>query len=323
MYICYLIISFLLANVFLSYFVGTDRLVQWVQLSPINHPAPFITMAIVTVAMMFDFCFFREQLCLIACPYGRFQSVLLDRHSLIVSYDKLRGEPRGHVKKELPMVSMEELQESTKQSTKLGDCIACGACVRTCPTGIDIRDGLQLECIHCTQCIDACDEIMVKVGKPIGLIKYSCQDAIDGKPFRMLRPRVVIYPLILGVLLTLSAITFVNKRTFEVTMMRNFGLPYTMSEQKLVRNSIRVKVVNRLEEETIVSLTIMEPQTGIIIAGSDRQFTLKSNESITSAMMIEADPELFRNGLCLLKLAFTNTQGDRYQEEIQLIGPEK
>ncbi len=313
MYLTYLVVSFLLANVFLSYFVGTDRLVKWVTQSPVQHPGPFITMAIVTVAMMFDFCFFREQLCLIACPYGRFQSVLLDRQSLIVSYDYLRGEPRGHVKKstiELPIAEHK------------GDCIDCGACVRTCPTGIDIRDGLQLECLHCTQCIDACDEIMDKVHKPRGLIRYSCQDAIDGKPTRMLRPRVIIYPLILIAAVGMLSFKATHRRTFDTTVMRNLGLPFTISEEGLVRNSLRVKFVNRMDVEMTVTISVKSPEEGVSLDAEDVSVTLAPREDLTHPLMIRANPKLFKGGLCEIVLSFSSDKGQTYDESFQLIGPE-
>ena len=132
--------------------------------------------------LFLDFTWFREQTCLVACPYGRWQSVLLDQSSLIVAYDVNRGEPRGKPKDNAAVA-------------RGGDCVDCNACVLTCPTGIDIRDGLQMECIHCTQCADACDAMMVKVGRPTGLIRYTSQDALAGQVRRLLRPRTVLYPL--------------------------------------------------------------------------------------------------------------------------------
>ena len=146
-YVVYFILCVYLANTFLAYFIGVDRLSEWVTQSPFRHPVPFAVMAFVTFAMMVDFCYFREQLCLIACPYGRFQSVLLDQNSLIVAYDKNRGEPRGKLRK--------KKKDQAEALPIIGDCIDCGNCVTTCPTGIDIRKGLQMECINCTQCIDA------------------------------------------------------------------------------------------------------------------------------------------------------------------------
>ena len=166
-FIVYAILCAFLAHTFLAYFVGTDRLSQWVQSSPIEHPVAFFVMAATLGLMLFDFMFFREQLCLIACPYGRFQSVMLDQQSMIVAYDHVRGEPRKKGKH--------------KETDNVGDCVDCNQCVVVCPTGIDIRNGLQMECINCTQCIDACDEVMDRVGSPQGLIRYSSQDSIAGR----------------------------------------------------------------------------------------------------------------------------------------------
>ena len=142
-----LLLALFLAHTFLAYFVGWDTVVHWVFGSPKNHPVGFAIVTMTTAAMLLDFAYFREQVCMVACPYGRWQSALLDSDSLIVAYDYNRGEPRG----------------KGKDRTGKGDCVDCLACVTTCPTGIDIRNGLQMECIHCTQCMDACDEIMEKV----------------------------------------------------------------------------------------------------------------------------------------------------------------
>ncbi|MDX1440570.1 MAG: cytochrome c oxidase accessory protein CcoG, partial [Rubricoccaceae bacterium] len=156
----YVIVSVALAHVFVSYFVGWERLIHWMTGPPTEHWGFFVLMAGTAGLVLFDFGFFREQMCTITCPYARMQSVLMDEDSLIVSYDPNRGEPRGR----------------GKNREDLGDCIDCFACVRTCPTGIDIRDGLQMECVACTQCIDACDDIMDKVGKPRGLIRYTSEN---------------------------------------------------------------------------------------------------------------------------------------------------
>src|SRR5690606_35004316 len=139
-YAIYGVLAIILGNTFLAYFVGTESLLRWIGQSPLEHPAPFLVMATVSLGVFLDFTWFREQTCLAACPYGRWQSALLDKQSVIVAYDAKRGEPRGHGAGARP---------------ELGDCVACNACVNTCPTGIDIRDGLQMECIHCTQCMDA------------------------------------------------------------------------------------------------------------------------------------------------------------------------
>ncbi|MFK7848818.1 MAG: cytochrome c oxidase accessory protein CcoG, partial [Rhodothermales bacterium] len=161
----YLVISVLLANVFISYLVGWHNLLEWMQQPPAQNWGFFLTMTFTSGLILYDFGYFREQMCTIACPYARLQSVLLDEDSMIVSYDPNRGEPRARRGKK------KMAQELAGEIPAQGDCIDCFACVRTCPTGIDIRDGLQMECIACTQCIDACDSIMDNINKPRGLIR--------------------------------------------------------------------------------------------------------------------------------------------------------
>lgn len=232
----YLLISFGLAHVFLAYFVSWDLLSQWVFGSPWKHPLGFFVVAFVTAAMMFNFGYFREQVCLVACPYGRFQSVMLDRHSIIVRYDRGRGEPRRGSTVALPIL------ESGPQQ---GDCIDCHMCVTTCPTGIDIRNGLQMECIGCAQCIDACDAVMEKTHKPKGLIRYSSQAAMSGAKFKFLRPRVVLYPAVLGALAGLFTIVLSGTSIADVTILRGPGQPFTALADGLVENNLRIKIINR------------------------------------------------------------------------------
>ena len=181
-------LAFAIANVFLAYFVGVARLRAWVFESPFDHPGGFMVVAGVTLLMLFNFGWFREQTCIVACPYGRLQSVLLDPQSLIVGYDARRGEPRGKPIKHLPVA------DDRGPAVARGDCVDCGACVAVCPTGIDIRDGLQMECIGCAQCADACDTVMTKLRRPGHLIGYTSKAALAGAPTRLLRPRMIAYP---------------------------------------------------------------------------------------------------------------------------------
>ncbi|HEX7019119.1 MAG TPA: cytochrome c oxidase accessory protein CcoG, partial [Gemmatimonadaceae bacterium] len=226
----YLLLSLFLAHTFLAYFVGVEQLEVWVRRSPLDHPTSFIVMAGTTALILFDFGWFREQTCLVTCPYGRIQSVLLDRESLIVAYDYNRGEPRTRGK---------------LKTEGAGDCIDCGACVITCPTGIDIRDGLQMECIHCTQCADACDDIMRRVNRPTGLIRYSTRDALDGVPGRKLRPRVVLYPAALALTFGGFLVALDNRAPADVTVLRGLGEPYVVEADGRVANQLRVKIANR------------------------------------------------------------------------------
>ncbi|MHB8838744.1 MAG: cytochrome c oxidase accessory protein CcoG, partial [Gemmatimonadaceae bacterium] len=206
----YFVISSLLAHTFLAYFVGWDQVTHWVFGSPNAHPVGFTIVSITTIAMLLDFTYFREQVCMVACPYGRWQSALLDNDSLIVAYDYTRGEPRG----------------KGKDRAGKGDCVDCLACVTTCPTGIDIRNGLQMECIHCTQCMDACDAVMRKVGKPEGLIRYSSLAALAGKGKHFLRMRTVLYPIAFALVFGAFLYQLTHKDAADITLLGPEGAPF-------------------------------------------------------------------------------------------------
>lgn len=250
-YAIYLAISLVLAHTFLAYFVGTEALAAWVRLSPREHPVPFLVMAVTTALVFTDFTWFREQTCLIACPYGRWQAVLLDRQSLVVAYDYGRGEPRA---------------KGRVQAAGTGDCIDCGACVTTCPTGIDIRNGLQMECVHCTQCMDACDAIMDQVGRPRGLIRYATQDALAGAPRRLLRPRVVLYPIALTAFVGAFAWALGARPDADVTLLRGAGEPFRLEADGRVANQVRIRVANRSRAEHAYAITILGAEAGQVIA---------------------------------------------------------
>ncbi|GIV58335.1 MAG: cytochrome c oxidase accessory protein CcoG [Rhodothermaceae bacterium] len=239
----FLLISLVLAHTFVAYFVGWDNLLMWMTEPPTRHWMFFVMMALTTGLVLFDFGYFREQMCTITCPYARMQSVLLDPDSLIVSYDPNRGEPRGKGKKR----------------EGLGDCIDCFACVRTCPTGIDIRDGLQMECIACTQCIDACDAIMDRIGKPRGLIRYTSENALAGKPTRIFRPRVVLYTALLAVVASLFVLTLVNRAPYDLDVGRSVGEPYTLLPDGRVANRLRFRVRNQTNAPASFRVEVVQP----------------------------------------------------------------
>jgi cytochrome c oxidase accessory protein FixG len=234
------------------------------------------------------------------------QSVLLDRRSLIVAYDVSRGEPRGKIKKALPVVPT------------FGDCVDCGACVRTCPTGIDIRNGLQMECIHCTQCIDACDEIMDRVGRPRGLIRYSCQTAIDGGKTSFLRARVLLYPLALAVVAGAFLLLFFDRDSFDATLLRNLGSPFTVTSEGRVQNLFRIKIVNRAD--TAVEYSFSTGSNAELAAGSER-LTLQPGETVTKPLMITAPRSVFRSGIHESELHISNSLGEEEVMSCRLLGP--
>ena len=308
-YVVYFIACVYLANTFLAYFVGVDNLKIWVTQSPLQHPVPFLVMAAVVVAMMFDFCFFREQLCLVACPYGRFQSVLLDRNSLIVAYDKNRGEPRGKKKK----------NAADQELNVLGDCIDCHKCVTTCPTGIDIRDGLQMECINCTQCIDACNEVMRKIDRPENLIRYSSQNRDEGKHGSLVRARTLIYPTLLLILISVFVGVFLNKTTFDAVILREPGNPFSIAEDGRVRNLFKLKMTNRTGEEMSFKISVEEPEGASELLFEE--MTLEANEVKTFQMNMLAPKSVFNDAEsdCLIKI--TNQKDQSRSLSFTLKGP--
>ena len=305
-YVVFFAISAFLANTFLAYFVGWDRLLGWITSPPTEHPAAFAVMLGTTLLMFFDFAWFREQTCIVACPYGRFQSVLLDRQSLIVGYDSNRGEPRAKWRK--------------KEERTAGDCIDCHLCVSTCPTGIDIREGLQMECIHCTQCIDACDEVMDRVGLDRGLIRYTSQAELESGKGSFLRPRLVVYSAILLVMFGAFTISLAGKKTADVTLLRGLGAPFSILPNGEVSNQIRIKIANRspdersylLELDGADDLNLVAPENPLVVAPGETQMT---------AAFITGPTSAFSGGEA--KVTLTIGDGVDFSKQIQyrILGP--
>ncbi len=317
MYLCFLLISFHLANIFLAYFVSAKTVYAWSLQPPWAHPTGFALVTFVTVGMMFDFAYWREQLCIIGCPYGRFQSVMLDRNSLIVSYDPARGEPRGKATKKA---------QSDVALPQLGDCVDCTMCVQVCPTGIDIRDGLQLECVNCTQCIDACDAVMTKLGRDPGLIRYSSQARIDGERPRLLRPRVVIYPLILCVLITLFIFALAATSGFDAEVLRNRTQSFTYADDGRVRNTFTITLTNRTDapQSYTIALAELPPElSNAELLTSRDTLELEPGESVTEPVHILAEPDAFlaHRGKLHLTFHLADSQGDTQTAEVMLLGP--
>jgi cytochrome c oxidase accessory protein FixG len=310
-YVVYFFLCVYLANTFLAYFIGVDRLSQWVTQSPLNHPVPFAVMAFVTFCMMVDFCFFREQTCIIACPYGRLQSVLLDQNSLIVSYDKRRGEQRGKIRKQ---------KNSDSSLPVLGDCIDCGNCVTTCPTGIDIREGLQMECINCTQCIDACNTVMKKIGRAPDLIRYSSEARDAGQSQSLLRARTLIYPILIIAITSAFLTVFFMTKSFNAIVVREIGIPHTMTDDGLVRNNMKLKLTNREDEPMKFEVAVISPANAQIeLRESD--FAVMPREDRTFHISILAPKDKFRTGRADSQITVTNDKEISRTVDLTLIGP--
>jgi cytochrome c oxidase accessory protein FixG len=234
-------VSFLIANFFLAYVIGMDELEVLVQDGVFMHFGTFSALVIFTCVFFFVYIWFREQACLIVCPYGRLQGVLLDRNSILVAYDYVRGEPRGKV------------TEKDK-----GDCVNCHACVRVCPTGIDIRNGTQLECVNCTACIDACDEIMDHVGKPKGLIRYASENNIANKEKTTYTWRLRLYTIVLLSLLSFLAILLVTRADVAARIIRTPGQMYQKLDNNKIGNLYNVKLANKTRKQIHLDLRLEE-----------------------------------------------------------------
>jgi cytochrome c oxidase accessory protein FixG len=229
----YLLVAGAIGTTFTAYFLGRDGVIE-AQLNPLSHPGGTITFLGITGLLFFDFAYFREQTCTVVCPYGRFQSVLLDADSLAVGYDERRGEPRGKA-----------------TNPDAGDCVDCKACVRVCPTGIDIRKGAQMECIQCMACIDACDLVMIKLKRPTGLIRLDSERRLSGKDSRSfakraLRPRVLAYGL--GFIGVLAILVFAigAREPVGLDLHRMSGTPpYVAMADGRVQNSLELRIQNR------------------------------------------------------------------------------
>lgn len=229
----FLVLAFVIAHVVLSYFVSLPHVLQYVRQDPAGHPEAFAWAFAMTAVMYVNFAFFREQLCLIICPYGRLQSVLTDGDTMSIGYDVLRGEPRSH-------------RKGTDQQK--GDCVDCGRCVVVCPTGIDIRNGLQLDCIACTACVDACDEVMTRLKKPRGLIRYDSQNGLAREPRRILRPRIYVYAGLGAAGLLVASLSVRTREPFEANLLRLAAAPFVLDSEARVRNALELHLVNKRSE---------------------------------------------------------------------------
>jgi cytochrome c oxidase accessory protein FixG len=252
-HIAFYFLSFIIANFFLAYIIGIKDLEKIIVEPITEHMVGFSSILVFSAVFYAVYAFFREQACTVVCPYGRLQSVLLDKNSMIVAYDYKRGEPRGNAKKH--------------QDQDLGDCIDCHQCVRVCPTGIDIRNGVQMECVGCTACIDACNDVMIKIDKPKGLIRYASENTIaSGEPLHYTTRMKLYTGLCLLVLGILSVILFTRK-DIDATIMRTPGQLFQERGTDSISNLYNIKVVNKTVDPVDLSIRLQDGKGKIEIIG--------------------------------------------------------
>lgn len=258
-------ISFLIGNTLLAYIIGSDELLNMVREPAALHTGGLISMVVFSGVFYANFAFFREQACTTVCPYGRLQGVLMDRKTIVIAYDHVRGEARGLYRK-----------GEVRSEVGKGDCVDCKACVHECPTGIDIRNGTQLECVNCTACIDACDNMMRGVGLPTGLIRYASEDEItDKKPFRF-NARMKAYTAVLIVLVGVLSTLIIMRTDTETTLLRTPGMLFQTQPDGRISNLYAIKTMNKTHHDLPIRLELMNVQGEIKLIG--KVMDLKAGE---------------------------------------------
>lgn len=253
----FILISALIMHTFMAYLLGVEKTWELIQAGPGVEPIGFLSMVLLTGAFYGVFGFMREQVCTTICPYGRLQGVLLDRQSIVVAYDHVRGETRANFRK-----------NEDRATAGKGDCIDCKQCVYVCPTGIDIRNGTQLECVNCTACIDACNSIMDKVDLPRGLIRYASEQNIADKLRFRFTAKMKAYTTVLVLLMGFLVTLLVIRSDFETTILRTPGMMYQTRDDGSITNLYQIKMVNKTNAAHAVSFKLLNPKGTIEMVGS-------------------------------------------------------
>jgi cytochrome c oxidase accessory protein FixG len=301
----YLAVSMLLAHVALSLFASIPGAWTMIREGPSAHPVAFGWTVGSGLVIYGNFAWFREQLCLVICPYGRLQSALQDDHSLIIGYDARRGEQRGRFIKGAPRTA--------------GDCVDCSRCVLVCPTGIDIRHGLQMECVGCARCIDACDEVMARVGMRQGLIRYDSMEGLEGRPRRVLRPRLYAYGLLLSLAVGALIVSLSLRKPFEANLLRPKGMPYVL-DGATVRNQWDLHLVNKRSERGTFEVSVVAP-SGVTAIIPQSTVKLESLESFDLPLFVSAPRELLHSPLEVEVVVRSVESGQSRHASARVIGP--
>lgn len=272
----FVLISLLISHTVMAYLIGIDQVIEIVSKPPSENLTGFIGLMAFTGIFLFVFAWFREQACIVVCPYGRLQGVLLDANSINVTYDHVRGEPRGPIRK-------------NKIEPK-GDCIDCSLCVQVCPTGIDIRNGVQMECVNCTACIDACDDVMEKVNRPLGLIRYASDNSVLEGTQKLFTPRVKLYSFLLVVLIGAFVALLTTREDLAATVTRFRGITYQARDTGEISNLYEVTFINKTFESQEVKLEPENKAYRIEVVG-DKNWTLEEQAKFEGRFFLVKEAE--------------------------------
>jgi cytochrome c oxidase accessory protein FixG len=300
-------VALVMSSTFVAYFTGWGPLLHGLSTDPLAWNGAVFVILFVAGAIVFDFGWFRDQMCTIACPYGRLQSVLADQDTILVAYDEKRGDPKARLKDRLAGVLA-------------GDCIACRHCVNACPTGTDIRRGLQPECIGTAQCIDACDEVMRGQGKPIGLIKYTSERQQKGGTLRLWRARNLAYIALMTVAWGSFAYLIVTRADALVEVLRGGREPYRMLPTGEVANQQRVRITNQLDERQNFTIEVLDPQ-GATLVVSESPIAVEPDEVVTVNAVATVPRSVFVDGQAPVRYLVRSDKGFRKEIEFLLLGP--
>jgi cytochrome c oxidase accessory protein FixG len=302
----FFLISFLIANTFLAYIINIDSVLALYKVGPLQNTGTFVSLLIFTFIFFFVYLWFREQVCIVVCPYGRLQGVLMDKNTIVVAYDYLRGESRGKFKK--------------NEIRSKGDCIDCNQCVKVCPTGIDIRNGTQLECINCTACIDACDHMMEAVGLPKGLIRYDSENGIQNKIKLKINARIKAYSVVLILLIGVLATLLFSRTDVDTSILRTPGLLYQEQPNNCVSNLYNIKLINKTHDLLPVILKI-DSDSGQIKMVGNNQIMVNKGSSASGEFFVFLNRKQIKNRKTKLKIG-VYSNGKRIQTvETNFLGP--
>jgi len=306
----FITISLLISHTAMAYLIGTGKTFEIIRSSPTENMAGFMGLIAFTGIFYGVFAKFREQVCTAVCPYGRLQGVLLTKESIVVAYDWLRGEPRGHLKR-----------DRSAMNANKGDCIDCKLCVHVCPTGIDIRNGTQLECVNCTACIDVCDDVMIKIGKPKGLIRFASHNSIKNGLLKIITPRVIGYSIVLLALIGTLSFTLATRSDVETTVLKIPGTLYQRNEDGSITNLYNIEFVNKTFDELELEAKVESPSAAELQKVDGKAIVIPAEGLLKTVFFIKIPAKEVKSARTIVRLGIYQDGKCIEKVKVKFIGP--